>query len=82
MELITRREGAVYHNDGIAVQFVGALLTRSYGITFMEISPLYVEHGQDRPRYGAYMDINPLDVDRLNSVFSSLYSGFVSFEFN
>ena len=73
-----------FHYDYILVQFVRALLTRSYRITYMKIIPRNSVAGCDQgsPETGFFMDIDPSDVDRLNTVFALRYQEFVKINFN
>ena len=55
------------------VQYMGALLTRSYGVSFMRIDPVYITPGEGREVTGFFMDVTRTDVEALNKVFVELY---------
>ena len=64
------------------VQYMGALLTHSYGISYMRIDPIYVAPGEGREVSGFFMDVTRTDVEALNGVFVGLYPAFVAVSFD
>jgi hypothetical protein len=70
---ITYDMGEVHRKACPYVQYMGALLTRSYGVSFMRIDPVYITPGEGREVTGFFMDVTRTDVEALNKVFVELY---------
>jgi hypothetical protein len=64
------------------VQYIGALLTRSYGISYMSIDPVFTAPVEGRDVTDFFIDVTQTDVEALNEVFAELYPGFVAVRFD